>query len=420
MRLLPGWLAGQPTAAAGRSTATSRSAAGPVDRVAEPLAADGRAARGARRAASRRSRSAARPLHGIDYELPVASAQVKSLRAARRACSPTATTTVVEPDAEPRPHRAAARRAPACRVDAATADASRSPPVDELELDAIHVPGDPSSAAFHVAAARARPRLAARDRGMAASTGRASASSASSSAWARRSSATLEDARRRAPRRRAGRASSTSPHGPLAGTRVTPTRCRSRSTSCRSSRCSAASPRARRSCAGARGAAPEGVRPDRDRRRRAARARRRHRGDRRRLRRARHRRAARRPHRRPRRPPAGDARRGRRARLARGRRGRRDGGRRRLLPGLRRRSRTPDRLASARAMVVAIDGPAGAGKSTVARAVAERARLHLPRLRARCTAASRSPCRERGGEPARRRRASRSSSATACCSTAAT
>ena len=34
-----------------------------------------------------------------------------------------------------------------------------------------------------------------------------------------------------------------------------------------------------------------------------------------------------------------------------------------------------------RAMLVAIDGPAGAGKSTVARAVAARARLHLPRLR---------------------------------------
>ena len=32
-------------------------------------------------------------------------------------------------------------------------------------------------------------------------------------------------------------------------------------------------------------------------------------------------------------------------------------------------------------MVIAIDGPAGAGKSTVARAVAARARLHLPRLR---------------------------------------
>ena len=36
-------------------------------------------------------------------------------------------------------------------------------------------------------------------------------------------------------------------------------------------------------------------------------------------------------------------------------------------------------LASLPAMVIAIDGPAGAGKSTVARAVAERARLHVPR-----------------------------------------
>ena len=78
-----------------------------------------------------------------------------------------------------------------------------------------------------------------------------------------------------------------------------------------------------------------------------------------------------------------------------------------------------DRLAFARAMVIAIDGPAGAGKSTVARAVAERAGLHLPRLRRdvplrRARVARRDRRRRRG---ARRRR---SSSATACCSTGAT
>ena len=56
-------------------------------------------------------------------------------------------------------------------------------------------------------------------------------------------------------------------------------------------------------------------------------------------------------------------------------------------------------------MVIAIDGPAGAGKSTVARGVAERARLHLSRFRRdvprgrrsrRSGAGERTPARDRG------------------------
>ena len=62
---------------------------------------------------------------------------------------------------------------------------------------------------------------------------------------------------------------------------------------------------------------------------------------------------------------------------------------------------------SSAAMVIAIDGPAGAGKSTVARALAERARLHLPRLgrdvslrraRRRCAPAPTSTTRRSVGE----------------------
>ena len=78
-----------------------------------------------------------------------------------------------------------------------------------------------------------------------------------------------------------------------------------------------------------------------------------------------HRRPARRHASPPRRPPPGDARRDRRDGLARGRRGRGDGGGRSLLSRLR------GRLRRAGLMLVAIDGPAGAGKSTVARAVAQ-------------------------------------------------
>ena len=74
-----------------------------------------------------------------------------------------------------------------------------------------------------------------------------------------------------------------------------------------------------------------------------------------------------RPRRRPRRPPHRHARRDRRTRLAQRRARRRRLGDRRLLSRLRARARAP----GGAAVVIAIDGPAGAGKSTVARAVAD-------------------------------------------------
>ena len=84
-----------------------------------------------------------------------------------------------------------------------------------------------------------------------------------------------------------------------------------------------------------------------------------------------HGRLARRRDRLPRRPPDRDARRDRRPRLARGRRGRGDGRRRGQLSGLRGRPRLARAAAESprirSAMVIAIDGPAGAGKSSVAR-----------------------------------------------------
>ena len=95
LRLLPGWLAGQPDGGwtlDGDESIRRR----PVDRVARPLAQMG---------ADLRARDdrfpplaiAGRPLHGIEYELPVASAQVKScvLLAGLLA---EGTTTVVEPE----------------------------------------------------------------------------------------------------------------------------------------------------------------------------------------------------------------------------------------------------------------------------------------------------------------------------------
>jgi len=148
IRLLPGWLAGQPGGVwtlDGDSSIRRR----PVDRVAEPLrmmgatvdARDGRfppfTVHGAE-------------LTGIDYELPIASAQVKScvLIAGMMAAG---STTVVEPSAS-RDHTERLLRRARVAIDRDGPRITVSQ-VDELELDEIVVPGDPSSAAFIVAAA---------------------------------------------------------------------------------------------------------------------------------------------------------------------------------------------------------------------------------------------------------------------------
>jgi len=148
MRLLPGWLAGQ---AGGRWTLDGDASIRrrPIDRVAEPLALMG-AAIEAREGRFPPLAVAGAELRGIEYRLPVASAQVKSclLLAGLLAAGET---TVIEP-APSRDHteRMLARAAaPVCRRgDRITVRAH-----ERLELDALHVPGDPSSAAFHVAAA---------------------------------------------------------------------------------------------------------------------------------------------------------------------------------------------------------------------------------------------------------------------------
>jgi 3-phosphoshikimate 1-carboxyvinyltransferase len=148
MRLLPGWLAGQPGGAwtlDGDDSIRRR----PVDRIAAPLAAMGA------RIEARDGRFPpftvhGAPLAGIEYALPVASAQVKScvLLAGLTATGPTA---VIEPEPS-RDHteRLLARAGAGIARDGARIEVTAQ---DELELGSVHVPGDPSSAAFHVAAA---------------------------------------------------------------------------------------------------------------------------------------------------------------------------------------------------------------------------------------------------------------------------
>jgi 3-phosphoshikimate 1-carboxyvinyltransferase len=152
MRLLPGWLAGQPGGVwtlDGDESIRRR----PVDRVAEPLramGADVEVSEGRLPPFTVRGAE----LSGIDYVLPVPSAQVKScvLIAGMLAAG---STTVVEA-AQSRDHtERMLRRA---RVPFASERLrSTVSQVDELELDEVEVPGDPSSAAFVVAAATLVP-----------------------------------------------------------------------------------------------------------------------------------------------------------------------------------------------------------------------------------------------------------------------
>ncbi len=146
MRLLPGWLAfqqGQSFTLDGDDSIRRR----PVDRIAAPLESlgariemrDGRfppfTVRGA-------------PLHGIEYALPVASAQVKSC--VLLAGLTTDATTVIEPVAS-RDHteRMLARAGVTIVRDGLRTTVRNA---DELELERVDVPGDLSSAAFLIAA----------------------------------------------------------------------------------------------------------------------------------------------------------------------------------------------------------------------------------------------------------------------------
>jgi 3-phosphoshikimate 1-carboxyvinyltransferase len=149
MRLLPGWLAFQRGASFtldGDESIRRR----PVDRIADPLSRMGA------RIEAREGRYApftvyGEALRGVEYEPPVASAQVKSC--VLFAGLGTDRTTVVE--------RTASRDHTERLLLAAGAELTRSADgltttvggTDELGLDSLLVPGDMSSAAFLIAAA---------------------------------------------------------------------------------------------------------------------------------------------------------------------------------------------------------------------------------------------------------------------------
>ncbi len=148
MRLLPGWLAGQPGGVFtfdGDDSIRRR----PVDRVAVPLREMGAKIEATGGRFPPFTITAAR-LHGIDYALPVASAQVKScLMLAALVADGETTIREPGPSRDHTERLLAAAGVPLVR----DGDTLTVTSVDELALPAtMAVPADPSSAAFLIAA----------------------------------------------------------------------------------------------------------------------------------------------------------------------------------------------------------------------------------------------------------------------------
>ncbi len=163
MRLLPGWLAAQE----GRSFTLDGDESirrRPVDRIAVPLRLMGAELDARERRFPPLAVHGAR-LHGIDYELPVASAQVKSCVLLAALCAHGATS-VIEPVRSRDHTERILLRAGVSIARAAGAVVVQN--ADELALARVRVPGDISSAAFLISAGVLVPgsRLLIRDVGV--------------------------------------------------------------------------------------------------------------------------------------------------------------------------------------------------------------------------------------------------------------
>jgi 3-phosphoshikimate 1-carboxyvinyltransferase len=152
VRLLAGILAGQ-RGQQFELTGDDSLRGRPMDRIAKPLAAMGA---GVETDGGRLPLGVdARPLHAIRYELPVASAQVKSCVLLAGVYAEDGPTTVVEP-VPTRDHTERLLRAAGARVQA-TAGVVEVWPADRLEPLQLDVPGDFSAAAPFLVAATLLP-----------------------------------------------------------------------------------------------------------------------------------------------------------------------------------------------------------------------------------------------------------------------
>jgi 3-phosphoshikimate 1-carboxyvinyltransferase len=148
LRLLPGWLAGQPGGGwtlDGDESIRRR----PVDRIAVPLRQMG-ARLGAREDRLPPLEIEGAPLHGIAYEMPIASAQVKSCLLFAGLVAE-GETRVVEP-LPSRDHTEQMLKAAGASIRR-DGEAVVVQPVESLKPDALLVPADISSAAFFLVAA---------------------------------------------------------------------------------------------------------------------------------------------------------------------------------------------------------------------------------------------------------------------------
>ncbi|MGI8945627.1 MAG: 3-phosphoshikimate 1-carboxyvinyltransferase [Thermoleophilaceae bacterium] len=148
LRLLPGWLAGQPGSEwtlDGDASVRTR----PVDRVAAPLALMGAGVEAREgRFAPLLVRGA--ELRGIEYAGEVASAQVKSCVLIAGMLAEGSTTVTESRQSRDHTERMLRRAGVPCAREGRSVTVSQ---VDELELEELSVPGDPSSAAFMACAA---------------------------------------------------------------------------------------------------------------------------------------------------------------------------------------------------------------------------------------------------------------------------
>ncbi len=348
LRILPGWLAGQGEGEwtlDGDESIRSR----PVDRVAEPLRAMG---------ASVECRDGRLPplklegarLRAIDYELPVASAQVKSCLLLAGLLAE-GQTTVREP-LHSRDHTERLLAGMGAELHR-EGDAVSIAPAERLEGVDVQVPGDFSSAAFALCAALLveGSDLRLTDVGLNGTrigllTVLARMGVEMGAAGERNGLALDVDEIHDAGPEPLG--SLRARRAPLRGAEVEAADVPSLIDELPLVAHARLLRRGRDGGRGGRRAAAQGIGSDRRRRRRAPGPRRRDRGPPRRLCGSGHGGPARRHARRPGRPPPGDARRGRRARFARGGRGRGFRGRGGQLPGLRARPALADGLVATR------------------------------------------------------------------------